>query len=178
MIHIVDGRYDSRLPGRGRTAAAISVALHAFAVTVGILATTSIHQPVTPAKAQQAAATQTPLEHLVFIVRESPGPAAGGGGGGGNRQSAPIRRAEAPGTDRITLRVAQPVSIEGRTDVIPSLPALILDAKPLASGTVDQPGLPTGGVSIGTSLGPGSGGGVGDGAGAGIGPGRGPGLGR
>ena len=54
---------------------------------------------------------------------------------------------------------------------------MVLDAKPLASGRVDQVGLPVGGVSMGTSTGPGSGGGVGEGAGTGIGPGRGPGVG-
>jgi periplasmic protein TonB len=175
MIHIVDGRYVSPLPGRRYTAGATSLAIHALAVSIILLAATSMHQRATAAKAQ-VATTQTPLEHLVFIVRESPGPAAGGGGGG-NRQPEPIRRAEAPGTDRITLRIARPMSVQGREDVVSSLPALVLDATPLSSGTVDQLGLPTGGVSIGTSLGPGSGGGVGDGVGTGIGPGRGPGLG-
>jgi hypothetical protein len=51
-----------------------------------------------------------------------------GPGGGGNRQSAPIRRAEAPGAHRITLRVARPVSVQGREDIVPSLPALVLDS--------------------------------------------------
>jgi TonB family protein len=53
----------------------------------------------------------------------------------------------------------------------------VLDAKPLASGTFDQVGLPVGGVAYGTSTGSGSGGGVGTGAGKGIGSGRGPGIG-
>jgi len=57
------------------------------------------------------------------------------------------------------------------------LPALALDARPLASGTVDQVGLPVGGVSFGSATGPGLGGGVGTGSGSGIGPGRGAGLG-
>ena len=61
-------------------------------------------------------------------------------------------------------------------DVDP-LPRVLLDAKPLAAGTVDVAGLPYGGVSFGTSTGPGSGGGVGTGVGTGIGPGRGPGVG-
>ena len=176
MIHIVDGRYVPHLPGCRYAAAATSVALHAFAVSVVILAASSIHQQLTAARLQAAATTTIPLEHLVFIVRESPGFMAGGGGGG-NRQSAPIRRAEAPGADPITLRIAVPVSVKGQDDVIPSLPALVLDAKPLASGREEQLGLPMGGVSIGTSLGPGTGGGVGEGVGPGIGPGRGPGLG-
>jgi protein TonB len=45
------------------------------------------------------------------------------------------------------------------------------------SGTVDQIGLPSGGVSYGTSTGPGSGGGVGTGTGTGLGSGEGPGVG-
>jgi TonB family protein len=175
MVHIVDGRYVAPLPGRTYSAAATSLVVHTLVVTTVIFAATSIRQHEAAAK-PQISATQTPFEHLVFIPRESPGPVAGGGGGG-NRQSAPIRRAEAPGTDRITLRVARPASAQGREDVAPSLPALVLDAKPLAAGSVDQMGLPTGGVSVGTSLGPGSGGGVGEGIGTGIGPGRGPGFG-
>jgi hypothetical protein len=112
----------------------------------------------------------------VFVVRESAAPLAGGGGGG-DRHRAPIRRAEAPGTDPMTLRIAQPVSVQGREDVIPSLAALVLDAKPLASGREEQLGLPIGGVSIGTSLGSGTAGGAGDGIGTGVGPGPSAGLG-
>jgi protein TonB len=78
----------------------------------------------------------------------------------------------------MTLRIARPVSIQGEDDVIASLPGLVLDARPLASGSAEQLGLPTGGVSIGTSLGPGTGGGVGDGVGTGLGGGRGPGVGE
>src|SRR5262249_19621485 len=91
--------------------------------------------------------------------------------------SAPPRRAEAPGADQVTLRVAQSVSAQGPEDVPPSLPALALEAKPLASGREEQLGLPSGGVSIATSLGRGTGGGVGDRLGTGIGSGGGPGLG-
>ena len=58
-----------------------------------------------------------------------------------------------------------------------ALPRVLLDAEPLASGNIEQIGLPVGGVSFGTSTGPGSGGGVGEGVGTGIGPGRGPGIG-
>src|SRR6185369_13302813 len=68
-------------------------------------------------------------------------------------------------------------STDDRMADAPPLPAILLDAKPLASGSSDQLGLPVGGVSYGTSTGPGSGGGVGEGIGTGIGPGRGPGVG-
>jgi TonB family protein len=111
---------------------------------------------------------------------------AGGGGGGGNQRPEPIRRAQALGTDAMTLRVrnrplpAAPVTSSPAPVIedIPSLPAIVLDAKPLASGVFEQIGLPVGGVLSGPSTGPGSGGGVGSGVGTGIGPGRGPGIGQ
>ena len=120
------------------------------------------------------------IQRIVFIAR-SPEP-SGGGGGGGNRQAGPIRRAEGIGTDRMTLRTTRTlpsntwIASGPLLDVDP-LPRVLLDAKPLAAGTVDVAGLPYGGVSFGTSTGPGSGGGVGTGVGTGIGPGRGPGVG-
>jgi TonB family protein len=123
-------------------------------------------------------ATSPPVKtsHFVFIARD-PRPAGGGGGGGGNRQAGPIRRAEGIGHDAITLRVARPAVPSDHAADIAVLPAVVLDARPLASGTRDVIGLPEGGVSFGTSQGPGSGGGVGEGAGTGIGPGAGAGVG-
>ena len=116
------------------------------------------------------------MSRFVFIARD-PRP-SGGGGGGGNRQSGPIRHAEGIGHDAITLRVAKPSLVRPRDGVDSApLPGVLLDARPLASGTHDVLGLPEGGVSFGTSTGPGSGGGVGDGAGTGIGSGVGPGVG-
>jgi protein TonB len=131
---------------------------------------------------------QEPIQvpRLVFL----PGslPKGGGGGGGGNRQPGPIRHAESIGKDAITLRIAPKPSVlpalkdiesvELKPDSLPhAAVGLLLDAKPLASGTTEQIGLPEGGVGFGTSTGPGSGGGVGDGVGTGIGSGQGPGFG-
>jgi len=121
---------------------------------------------------------------LVFLVSELP-PTPGGGGGGGNLRPEPIRRAQGIGSDAITLRVQRrpsppaPVTASSLPAVadVPSIPSLVLDAQPLASGFFNQTGLPAGGVLSGPSTGPGSGGGVGTGSGTGIGPGRGPGLG-
>jgi TonB family protein len=120
------------------------------------------------------------LPRVVFIPNGPPGGALRGGGGGGNRQSGPIRRAEGKGHDAATLRTRQPGRIVPAIETaapVDTLPQVLLDARPLASGLIDQPGLPVGGVSSGTSLGPGSGGGVGTGAGTGIGSGTGPGVG-
>lgn len=120
---------------------------------------------------------QAAVTHLVFLASPEP-VGGGGGGGGGNRQTGPIRRAESRGTDQITVRIAKPIATMARPpDADAPLPALALDAKPLASGVVEQVGLPIGGVSYGSSTGPGSGGGVGDGDGTGLGSGRGPGVG-
>ncbi len=115
--------------------------------------------------------------HIVFIARGTL-PVSGGGGGGGNRQNGPIRRAEGIGHDAATLRIAKPVfAPPDQVAERPSMPGVLLDARPLASGTRDIIGLPDSGVTFGTSLGPGTGGGVGTGSGSGIGPGTGPGVG-
>ena len=115
------------------------------------------------------------VRQFIFIVRQPI--SGGGGGGGGNRQTGPIRRAEGVGHDPITLRVGKPVTVTADREAVDTLPQLLLDAKPLASGTVEHMGLPNGGVTFGTSTGPGTGGGVGEGSGTGIGSGEGPGIG-
>jgi periplasmic protein TonB len=121
-----------------------------------------------------------PLEipRVVFIATDPVVARPSGGGGGGNRQPGPIRRARGIGSDSITLRTRKPAAT-ARGDTIPAdeLPAIALDARPLASGLFDQPGLPSGGVLDGHSTGSGEGGGVGEGVGTGIGSGRGPGIG-
>jgi TonB family protein len=123
------------------------------------------------------------VRQIVFLRPEMPR-IGGGGGGGGNQQPGPIRRAQGVGTDSITLRVRKaPPSVPQKNALaapiedVPTVPSIVLDAKPLASGTFDQIGLPTGTMLSGASTGPGSGGGVGSGIGTGIGSGRGPGLG-
>jgi periplasmic protein TonB len=121
-----------------------------------------------------------PVVRLPRIVFQLPrGPGAGGGGGGGNRDRHPIRQAEGRGRDRATLQTRQTVPTTGTSEIDheDDTPAVLLDARPLASGESVHAGLPSGGVSFGTSLGPGSGGGVGTGSGTGIGSGRGPGIG-
>jgi TonB family protein len=120
----------------------------------------------------------TPPTRVVFLAVAPPVGRGGGGGGGGNRQTGPIRRATGLGHDAMTLPIARPI-VPSRTpaDEPASPRGLALEARPLASGTSVQIGLPEGGVDFGTSTGPGTGGGVGEGTGTGIGSGRGPGLG-
>ena len=174
-----------RLPHRrlgALTPLAASVALHATLVVIA--ASVETFHGVDDRGAQAISRQPRPdVTHLVFLTPEMP--RAGGGGGGGNRQPEPIRRAQGVGSDAITLRVHReppptaPLlsSSAPAIDVEPTLPSLVLEAKPLASGILDQVGLPTGGSLSGTSAGPGSGGGVGSGVGTGMGSGSGPGLG-
>jgi protein TonB len=183
-MHMSDAIIDrpvTRLPPRnaGRTAAqlGVSAAVHVLAVAIiGIGAALNA----------RSFAASDPLERTTPDAVESPrlifvAPAAligRGGGGGGNRSGDPIRRAAAPGRDRVTLRT-RPTTASRQPG--PALeewpPAMVLDARALAFGDSVHAGLPAGGVSYGTSQGQGSGAGVGTGVGTGVGPGRGPGLG-
>ena len=185
----LDGRapHTPQLPHRrlgALTQLVASAAFHAIVVVaVATLVNTAPAAPDIASIRPQPTADQ-PVEHLVFLAPEVP-QIGSGGGGGGNRQPGPIRRAQGIGSDSVTLRTRRtpPPSAPVTTPVapaaaeVPELPSILLNAKPLASGLLEQIGLPTGGILWGTSTGPGSGGGVGTGVGTGIGSGRGPGLG-
>jgi len=144
----------------------------AFAI---VAAVPHVRSPVLPTRLTSVTVDRDVIRDIVFIPHAPIPP--GGGGGGGNRQAGPIRHGEGIGSDSITLRVATPASAAGTATDTTVVQEVFLDAKPLASGSVDEIGLPLGGVSYGMSTGPGSGGGVGEGVGAGIGAGRGPGVG-
>ncbi len=178
IVHVVvGGPAPVPLPVHPSAGAIASMASHA--IVLGLAAAAAAR--IVPMTASASPSLPTPsrddvVHHVVFLARESQMPARGGGGGG-NRQKEPIRRAEAVGADRETLRAVRTVPSAGDDETPAPLPQILLDARPLSSGILDHLGLPAGGVSFGTSTGPGSGGGVGSGIGTGIGSGRGPGLG-
>jgi protein TonB len=130
---------------------------------------------VRPSAVTEPAPMAVALPRIVFVPSATP--RGGGGGGGGNRQTDPIRHAEGRGHDAFTLRTGRLVPTAEAAAPVDTAPPVLLDARSLASGTMEQLGLPVGGVSYGTSTGPGSGGGVGTGTGTGIGSGTGPGVG-
>jgi protein TonB len=176
-----------RLPVRGSgplTPLAASMALHAAFAMVAAWLAAALAPDLEARRAEPSPGPQETEVQLVFLVSELP-LSAGGGGGGGNQQPGPIRRAQGVGSDPITLRVkrrpAPPAPVAAppapAIEAAPSMPSVLLDAKPLASGFFNQTGVPAGGVPSGPSTGPGSGGGVGTGSGTGIGRGRGPGIG-
>ncbi|HEU4891349.1 MAG TPA: energy transducer TonB [Vicinamibacterales bacterium] len=177
---------DERAPATPRLPQRRAVSLPQLAASVAVHVVLAFMVSVIPTpppgrdQVQAGSATEQPV-HLVFLTSASPRMGSGGGGGG-NRQPGPIRRAQGVGSNAITLRTRQtpPAPFPIRTpslDDAPPIPSIVLDAKPLASGTFEQIGLTTGVVLSGTSSGSGSGGGVGTGIGTGMGSGRGPGLG-
>jgi periplasmic protein TonB len=175
VLHVIDDEpASSPIPARRNQTFILSALAHLLAVLA--IANIVVRPPAIVVTAVPTMVSVGPVPRsIVFIARAGEGESRGGGGGG-NRQTGPIRRAEGIGRDAITLRTATPIPTTGATDTA-ALPQLLLDARPLASGTANQLGLPVGGVSFGTSTGPGSGGGVGEGVGSGIGPGTGPGFG-
>jgi len=183
MLHLdgLSGR-TPQLPAHGWKAGAarlsLSAALHLVVamLVVGVFA--HARRLTRADDAQSRNPELQSIAHLVFIAREAPR-MSGGGGGGGNHQTGPIRRAEGIGRDAITLRTTPTFRFldDSRVDAPALPPAVLLDARSLASGNNEVLGLPDAGVSFGTSTGPGSGGGVGEGRGTGIGSGSGPGLG-
>ncbi len=180
MIEGYLARHSPRLPRNDSFVAralplALSATGHATAMLLlmAFLMGSRTQSTAPPPAPHESARLPTP--RIVFLPARGPG---GGGGGGGNRQAAPIRRAEQIGRDRITVPVAHSPSTTSRlVDVPEPAQQILLDARPLASGVIEQIGALEGGVGFGTSQGPGSGGGVGDGLGTGVGSGRGPGLG-
>jgi periplasmic protein TonB len=157
---------------------AVSIAIHAC-IIAGI-ARLVAHAARTSVALTIARPETHRMETLrVVLVATNPYKPIGGsgGGGGGNRQPGPVRRAQRIGSDTMTLRVAKPVEMSSTPVDRLSLPGVLLDAKPLASGSFEQIGLPSGGEPNGVSTGSGSGGGVGTGDGTGIGSGSGPGIG-
>jgi protein TonB len=149
--------------------------LHIAVVTAIFL--TAAWSGSTPEPSRATASNRQPLQLPRMVFLQTPGP-GGGGGGGGHRQPKPASRAQALGPDRLTLPVAKPIiAAEQPKDVTPLPEQAVLDAKPLASGTMFLPGLPDASPSLPPSQGPGLGGGVGEGTGTGIGTGTGPGIG-
>ena len=165
-----------RLPTRSRSAhrgGIASVAFHVAVISILISVATlsrSTNRPVP----NPAALESLQLPRLVFLLQPGPG---GGGGGGGNKQPREPSPAQAIGRNRLTAPVARRAEVRQSHEVAPPLHEVLLEAKPLASGTTVLRGLFEASPSLPFSRGPGSGEGVGTGTGAGIGSGTGPGVG-
>jgi TonB family protein len=188
VLHLdVTGPLTPRLPARGLGVAsqlAASAIVHAAGALAIVAVLGGARTPKPDPSRALSTAGQPCLEvsRLVFPA-DALRALGAGGGGGGNRIEGPIRRAESKGPDAITLRTRKtPEAVPRAPAALPAgerpLPSIVLDALPLASGSVEQIGLPTIEVTAGGSTGPGSGGGAGTGTGTGLGAGRGPGLGR
>ena len=156
----------------------LSMVIHASALTALVLAGPLWRLASQPAPSTAAApiANRQPLEIPRIVFLHTPGP-GGGGGGGGNRHPTPPSRAQAIGRDRVTIPVAKPITATSHPSDVRPPQQIVLDAKPLASGTTFVIGAPDAPAGLAFSQGPGSGGGVGEGTGSGIGSGTGAGIG-
>ena len=125
------------------------------------------------------------LPHQIVWLAE-PG-AGGGGGGGGNQQKEPIRKAELPGKEKITVPVERPPEPKLVPEVKPpeeeklNIPAVTTSAAEetkagAIDSNVDTTSQGTGreggaGTGVGTGIGNGVGSGLGEGSGGGTGGG-------
>ena len=165
-----------RLPGRSGSANRAGIASVVFHVAVVSIV---ISMAAWPRSSSQPSVSEpstqpTQVPRLVFLLRPGPG---GGGGGGGGKQSQEPSGGKAIGHDRLTVPVARRAEVPQPKDDASSPPQqVLLEAKPLASGTMMIPGLLESSALV-VSRGPGSGSGVGTGTGSGIGSGTGPGVG-
>ncbi len=131
------------------------------------------------ATTQEALAEPTKLDSIVWLNVPGPG---GGGGGGGNRMPEPPRKAQLPGSEKLSVPVTKPLTapirpVEKPSEPPPAAQELTIPARAMGSSTETLPGALEGTSASTASLGPGSGGGAGTGTGTGIGPGTGSGLG-
>jgi periplasmic protein TonB len=123
-----------------------------------------------------------PTEHAMLLDRTphaivwlaEPG-AGGGGGGGGNQQQEPVKKAELPGKEKLTVPVvkpAEPTPVEQpKPEEKVDIPAVTMNAdKETSPGDLES-------KEDTTSQGTGTNGGAGTGSGTGIGNGQGSGLG-
>ena len=117
-----------------------------------------------------------PELRIVWLAEPGEG---GGGGGGGNQMQAPPRQAQLPGTDRLTVPVKKPATLDPapKTPEEPTpVEQLIIPAQTLTAGKDYQAGI-IDPARPSSSQGPGTNGGAGRGSDGGIGPDRGLGFG-
>jgi protein TonB len=160
-------RAGARHGGRGVAGAAVvHCALAALAVAVA-------RYEAAPGDGRPASVA-IPVQ-MVWIPTDAP--TGGGGAGGGDRRPDPPRRAEARGSDPMTVPSAPPAPVATEAAAPEPEQTLALSAEPLAAGAAPLVGVvepAAAAAAFGAGDGPGAGGGDG---GPGIGPGRGPGSG-
>jgi TonB family protein len=156
-----------RMGGAFGASAVVHVAMFLLALLVARFAPGPSEGVITPERA--------PSE-IVWLAVPGEG---GGGGGGGNKSVEPVRKAELPGKDRITVPVAPAPSAkpDPPKPEPPSDQQLTIPAMTLAAGEQMLPGMIEG-VSNSKSQGSGEGGGAGTGTGTGMGSGKGSGYGE
>jgi len=127
-----------------------------------------------PTGTQHAMLIDRAPQSIVWLAE--PG-AGGGGGGGGNQQKEPIKKAELPGKEKITVPVEKPPAPVPLPEVKPPEEEKVnIPAVTMSAANETSPGLIESKEDT-TSQGEGTKGGAGTGSGTGIGSGEGSGLG-
>jgi protein TonB len=127
-----------------------------------------------PDVTENAMLLDRPPSSIVWIADPGLG---GGGGGGGNQRQEPIKKAELPGKEKVTVPVITPPEPKVEEAKPPEEPKLDIPAVTMSSEKETSAGLIESKVDN-DSQGQGTGGGAGTGSGTGIGNGQGSGLGE
>lgn len=164
-VHFLFEQQEKRLGG----SLAASLITHGAAVVVILLLIR-----ITPTPSGNAMLLDRAPREIVWLAE--PG-AGGGGGGGGNQQKEPIKKAELPGKEKITVPVEKkPEPIPLPEVKPPEEEKVNIPAVTMSAATETSPGLIESKEDT-TSQGEGTKGGAGTGSGTGIGNGEGSGLG-
>jgi len=164
-VHFLFEQQEKRLGG----SLAASVISHGAIVLVILLLIR-----ITPQSNNNAMLLDRAPREIVWIAE--PG-AGGGGGGGGNQQKEPIKKAELPGKEKITVPVEKPPAPTPLPEVKPPEEEKVnIPAVTMSAANETSPGLIESKEDT-TSQGEGTKGGAGTGSGTGIGSGEGSGLG-
>ena len=164
-VHFLFEQQEKRLGG----SLAASVITHGAALLVILLLIR-----ITPQSSGNAMLLDRAPREIVWLAE--PG-AGGGGGGGANQQKEPIKKAELPGKEKITVPVEKPPAPVLLPEVKPPEEEKInIPAVTMSAANETSPGLIESKENT-TSQGEGTKGGAGTGSGTGIGSGEGSGLG-
>jgi protein TonB len=166
-VHFLFEQQEKRLGGALGASVLSHVVFIALALIIVNLVPDNVGEAVLPDRSS---------EDIVWLA--TPGP--GGGGGGGNSTPEPPKKAELPGTEKITVPAVKPPepTPEPVQEPPPPLePQMNIPAQTMAAAVEASPGVIESNNTSSTSTGSGTGTGAGAGSGSGLGEGTGGGTG-
>lgn len=164
-VHFQFEQQEKRLGG----ALGASVLSHAALVVVILLI-----MRLAPVTGEHAMLLDRTPHEIVWLAEPGLG---GGGGGGGNQRQEPVKKAELPGKEKLTVPVIKPPEPKPAEEAKPEENKINIPAVTMSADNETSAGLIESKADT-TSQGTGINGGAGTGAGTGIGSGQGSGLGE